>query len=90
MPEQCNQIVFSNREFSIITQFANQKMMKHSINTFTQQRKLFVISINIQISIFPQSAAIFLFSGHFGSDTNCYKSETFLIPGKTFVDNVFA
>ena len=31
-------------------------------------------------------AAFFNFGGHFGSFVNYYKSETFLMPNKTFVD----
>ena len=31
-------------------------------------------------------AAILNFGGHFGSHNNYYKSETFLMPSKTFVD----
>ena len=36
--------------------------------------------------IFLEMATILNFGGHFGSYVNYYKSETFLIPNKTFVD----
>ena len=36
--------------------------------------------------IFLEMATISNFGGHFGSYINYYKSETFLMPNKTFVD----
>ena len=36
--------------------------------------------------IFLEMAVILNFGGHFGSYINYYKSETFLLPNKTFVD----
>ena len=35
---------------------------------------------------FPRIGRHFEFGGHFGSNINYYKSETFLMPNKTFVD----
>ena len=51
--------------------------------TLLQQRKLFVFRINMHC---PKMAAILNFGGHFGSYVNYYKSETFLMPNKAFVD----
>ena len=53
--------------------------------TLLQQRKSFLFRINVH---FPKMAAILNFGGHFGSYINYYKSETFLMPNKTFV-NIF-
>ena len=35
---------------------------------------------------FPRNGRQFEFGGHFGSYINHFKSETFLMPNKTFVD----
>ena len=35
---------------------------------------------------FPSNGRHFKFGGYFGSYINYYKSETFLMPNKTFVD----
>ena len=51
--------------------------------TLLQRRKLFVCRINVN---FLEMAVILNFGGHFGSYINYYKSETFLMPNKTFVD----
>ena len=50
--------------------------------TILQQHKLYLESM----CIFLEMAAILNFGGHFGSYINYYKSETFLMPNKTFVD----
>ena len=52
--------------------------------TLTLQRKLFVFCINIHLSRIGRH---FEFGGHFGAYINYYKSETFLMGTKTFVDN---
>ena len=52
--------------------------------TFLQQRKLFVFCINIH---HPRIGRHFEFGGHIGSNINYYKSETFSMSNKTFVDN---
>ena len=49
--------------------------------TSLQQRKLFVFRISVH---FPRNGRHF--GGHFGSYINYYKSETFLLPTKPFVD----
>ena len=51
--------------------------------TLLQQRKLFVLN---QYAFSKKMAVILNFGGHFGSYINYYKSETFLMPNKTFVD----
>ena len=51
--------------------------------TFTQQDKLLVFCINMNL---PRIGHYFKFGGHFRYYINYYKSSTFLIPYKTFVD----
>ena len=51
--------------------------------TLLQPRKLYVFW---SMFIFLEMAAILNFGGHFGFYINYYKSETFLMPNKTFVD----
>ena len=51
--------------------------------TLLQQRKWFVFRINVH---FPRNGRHFEFWLHFGSYINFYKSETFLLPHKTFID----
>ena len=52
--------------------------------TFLQQGKLFVFCINMYL---PRNGRHFEFGGQFESHINYYKSETFLMPNKIFVDN---
>ena len=54
--------------------------------TLWQQRKLYMLYVFWSICIFLEMAAILNFGGHFVSYINYYKSETFLMPNKTFVD----
>ena len=53
--------------------------------TLLQQCILVVFRINVH---FLEMAVFFNFGGHFGSYINYYKSESFLVPNKTFV-NIF-